>query len=74
MAKCGVLKDRICWSLKRSRPFIINDEYEVKLLFIDKKRNTVKIMVTNLKTGEIDVMSDRIPRPTKESPRQDVLH
>lgn len=46
------LKTTLYWWLGRKRPFVINDEYKVELLFIDKENNSVKIQVTNIKTGE----------------------
>lgn len=46
------LKDSLYWWLGKRRPFIINDEYKLELLFIDKENNSAKIKVTNLKTGE----------------------
>jgi hypothetical protein len=46
------LKDSLYWWLGRKRPFIINDEYQLDLLFIDKENNSAKIRITNLKTGE----------------------
>jgi hypothetical protein len=46
------LKDSLVWWLGRSRPFIVNDEYSIELLFIDKINNSAKIKVTNLKTGQ----------------------
>lgn len=46
------LKDSLTWWLGRKRPFIVNDEYQIELLFIDKVNNSAKIKVTNLKTGE----------------------
>lgn len=45
------LKDSLYWWLGRKKPFIINDEYKLELLFIDKINNSAKIRVTNLKTG-----------------------
>ena len=45
------LKDTIYWWLGKKKPFIINDEYEIRLLFIDKVHNSAKIEVTNLKDG-----------------------
>lgn len=47
------LKDSLTWWLGRKRPFIVNDEYQIELLFIDKVNNSAKIKVTNLKTGEV---------------------
>jgi len=46
------LKDSLYWWLGKKRPFIINDEYKLELLFVDKVNNSAKIRVTNLKTGE----------------------
>jgi hypothetical protein len=45
------LKDSLTWWLGRSRPFIINDQYAIELLFIDKINNSAKIKVTNLTNG-----------------------
>lgn len=47
------LKNSLTWWLGRKRPFIVNDEYQIELLFIDKINNSAKIKITNLKTGEI---------------------
>ena len=49
----GKLKDSLVWWLGKKKPFIVNDEYEIKLLFIDKINNSAKIQVTNLKTNEV---------------------
>jgi hypothetical protein len=50
-------KDKIVskftWWLKPSNPFIINDEYSIKLVHIDKTKNMVKIEVTNLKNNQV---------------------
>jgi hypothetical protein len=46
------LKTQLYWWLGRKRPFYINDEYKIELLFIDKENNSAKIQITNLKTGE----------------------
>ena len=58
------LKDSLYWWLGRKKPFIINDEYKLELLFIDKINNSAKIRVTNLKTGmaieSSDVLSEVI--------------
>ncbi len=45
------LKDSLYWWLGKKRPFIINDEYKLELLFVDKINNSAKIRITNLKTG-----------------------
>jgi hypothetical protein len=47
------LKTQLYWWLGKQRPFILNDEYKIELLFIDKINNSAKIQITNLKTGEI---------------------
>lgn len=52
------LKDSLYWWLGRKKPFIINDEYKLELLFIDKINNSAKIRVTNLKTGVAIESSD----------------
>jgi hypothetical protein len=46
------LKDSLYWWLGKKKSFIINDEYKLELIFIDKINNSAKIKVTNLKTGE----------------------
>lgn len=43
------LKDSMFWWLGRKKPFIINDEYKLELLYIDKTNNSAKIRITNLK-------------------------
>ena len=47
------LKTQLYWWLGRKRPFFINDEYKIELLFIDKLNNSAKIQITNLKTGVV---------------------
>lgn len=47
------LKDSLTWWLGKKRPFIINDQYSIELLFVDKINNSAKIKVTNLSTGQI---------------------
>lgn len=39
------------WLGKR-HPFIINEEYRLDLLYIDKTNNSVKILITNLKNNQ----------------------
>lgn len=53
----GKLKTSLYWWLGRSKPFFINDEYKLELLFVDKINNSAKIRVTNLKTGTVVVSS-----------------
>lgn len=52
MSYANKLKDSLTWWLGKKQPFLINDEYKIELLFIDKINNSAKIKVTNLKTGE----------------------
>lgn len=47
------LKDSLYWWLGFKRPFVINDEYKLELLFIDRAHQSVKIKITNLKTDEV---------------------
>lgn len=54
------LKDSLYWWLGRKRPFVINDEYELELLFIDKANNSAKIKITNLKTKVIQEVSQKV--------------
>lgn len=53
MSYANKLKDYLYWWLGKKRPFFINDEYKLELVFIDKVNNSVKILVTNLKTGDV---------------------
>jgi hypothetical protein len=55
----GKLKDSLYWWLGRKRPFIVNDEYQIELLFIDSINNSAKIKVTNLKTGLVQETEQR---------------
>ena len=52
----GKLKDSLYWWLGKRRPFIINEEYRLELLHIDREHQSVKIRITNLKTQEINSM------------------
>lgn len=47
------LKDTLVWWLGKKKSFNINDEYEIRLLFIDKINYSAKIEITNLKTKQI---------------------
>jgi len=49
----GKLKTSLYWWLSSNRPFIVNDEYKIELLFLDKSNNSAKIQITNLKTGTV---------------------
>ena len=48
----GKLKTQLYWWLSKARPFFINDEYKIELLFIDRDHLSAKLLITNLKTGE----------------------
>jgi hypothetical protein len=55
------IKNSMYWWLGKKNPFIINNEYKLELLFLDKINNSAKILITNLKTGETtsqDVISN----------------
>jgi hypothetical protein len=47
------IKDSMYWWLGRKQPFIINDEYKLELLFIDKTNNSAKIKITNIKDNTV---------------------
>jgi hypothetical protein len=49
----GKLKDSLFWWLGKRRPFIINEEYKIELLHIDREHGSAKIRITNLKTSDI---------------------
>lgn len=53
MSYANKLKDSLYWWLGKKRPFFINDEYKLELLFIDKLNNSAKIRITNLKSGKV---------------------
>ena len=57
MSYANKLKDSLYWWLGKKRPFFINDEYKLELLFVDKENLSAKIRVTNLKTGTVMVSS-----------------
>lgn len=50
------LQDTLIWWLGKKKPFVINDEYEIKLLFIDKVNHSAKIEITNLKTKQVETL------------------
>lgn len=51
MSYADKLKDSLYWWLGKKKPFFINNEYKLELLFIDKINNSAKIKITNLKEG-----------------------
>lgn len=50
------IKDSLHWWLSKSRPFIINEEYKLELLYIDKNHNSAKIKITNLKNNSQQII------------------
>lgn len=52
----GKLKDTLTWWLGKKKSFIVNNEYEIRLLFIDKENNSAKIEITNLKTKSVETV------------------
>jgi len=50
------IKDSMYYWLGKSRPFYINGEYKITLLFIDRENNSAKIEITNLKTKSTDIV------------------
>jgi hypothetical protein len=50
---CTQLKDSLYWWLGRKKPFIVNNEYKIELLHIDRNHYSAKIRITNLKNNEV---------------------
>lgn len=50
------LKDSLHWWLGRKKPFIINDEYKLELLYIDRNNHSAKIKITNLSNNDTSVV------------------
>lgn len=49
----GKLKTQLYyWLTKGGRPFIINDQYKIEVLYVDKEHLSVKLLITNLANGE----------------------
>lgn len=65
--KAATITSSMYWWLNRSRPFIINNEYQIELLEIDKKRNTAKILITNLKTNSQTVVEESTENGTEQT-------
>ena len=47
----GKIRGSLWWWLGKRNPFILDDQFKIELLFIDKVNNSAKILITNLKTG-----------------------
>ena len=47
------ISTKMYWWLSRKRPFFIGDDYEIRLLEVDRQSGCVKIEVINSKTGEV---------------------
>lgn len=45
----NTVRGSLYWWLRYDKPFILNDEYSLKLLHIDKGKDMVKVLITNLK-------------------------
>jgi len=45
------------WWLSKRRPFFIGDEYKIELQAMDKNTGCVRILITNLKTGKQEEIS-----------------
>jgi hypothetical protein len=45
----GKLKTKLYWWITKNRPFVINEEYQIDLLFVDTEKLSAKILITNLK-------------------------
>ena len=54
------LKDSLYWWLGKKRPFIVNDEYKIELLHIDREHLSAKIRVTNIKSGAVEEMTNEL--------------
>lgn len=63
------LKTNLYWWLGKKRPFLINDEYKVELLYIDKVNNSAKIRITNLKSNLEEVIEAQVEQGTDGQPR-----
>lgn len=53
----GKIKDSIWYWLGKKKPFYINDEYKLELLYIDKINNSAKIKITNLKSSSSSIIN-----------------
>ena len=47
------LRTSLWWFLSTSKPFIINNQYKIELLYIDNVNNSAKILVTNMQDTSI---------------------
>ena len=57
MSFADKIKDSMWYWLGKKNPFVINDEYKLELLFIDKINNSAKIKITNLKNKTEETVS-----------------
>lgn len=55
----NTIRDSMYYWLGKRRPFIVNDEYQIDLLYIDKINNSVKILITNLKNNQQQIVEAR---------------
>lgn len=54
----GKLKDSIYWYLSKRKPFFINAEYKIELLYLDRDHYSAKIRITNLKNGQVQELEE----------------
>jgi hypothetical protein len=57
MSFANKIKDSMWYWLGKKNPFVINDEYKLELLFIDKVNNSAKIKITNLKNNREETVA-----------------
>jgi hypothetical protein len=53
----GRVKDTLVWWLSSRKPFILDDEYEIRLLYLDHKNHSAKLEITNLRTKVTTVVN-----------------
>ena len=62
MKKYTEVKDELTWWLSK-KGFILNGEFRIDLLFIDRVNNSCKIKITNIKDSQdsidVEVNNDR---------------
>lgn len=64
----GKVKNSLWWWLGKQKPFILDDQFKIELLFIDKINHSAKIRITNLKTG---IAIESSANPSEVSDGQD---
>lgn len=59
------IKSSMYWWLNTNRPFIINNEYKIELLELNRKHYTAKILITNLKDNSQTLVEKNIENDTE---------